>query len=97
MPFKKDKTVLILLITILIFFSSYIWNFINIPFRDDEILGEYSVNNHHSLNDSLRYLVFILIPITGYLLFKLLIVFIKNVDLPANIGPITICKCAIIK
>ena len=73
MPFKKDKTVLILLITILIFFSSYIWNFINIPFRDDEILGEYSVNNHHSLNDSLRYLVFILIPITGYLFFKLLI------------------------
>ena len=73
MPFKKDKTVLILLITILIFFSSYIWNFINIPFRDNEILGEYSVNNHHSLNDSLRYLVFILIPITGYLFFKLLI------------------------
>ena len=73
MPFKKDKTILILLITILIFFSSYIWNFINIPFRDDEILGEYSVNNHHSLNDSLRYLVFILIPITGYLFFKLLI------------------------
>ena len=73
MPFKKDKTILILLITILIFFSSYIWNFINIPFRDNEILGDYSVNNHHSLNDSLRYLVFILIPITGYLFFKLLI------------------------
>ena len=73
MPFKKNKTVLILLITILIFFSSFIWNFINIPFHQDEILGEYSVNNHHSLNDSLRYLVFILIPITGYLFFKLLI------------------------
>ena len=53
--------------------SSFIWNFINIPFEDNKIIGEYNLSQHHSLNDSLRYVIFVLIPIIGYLLFKLLI------------------------
>ena len=63
---KKKNIILILLITILIFSSTFTWNFINIPFNDNNILGEYADNKHHSLNDIFRYLYFVLIPLIGF-------------------------------
>jgi len=70
MYLKKNNIFLILLLIILIFFSSFTWNLISISFKNVEIIGEYSVNKHHSLNDPLRYLFFVLTPAFVYLLFK---------------------------
>ena len=78
MRLKKNNIILILLITILIFSSTFMWNFINIPYNHNNILGEYGVNEHHSLNDIFRYLYFVLMPLIGFLFVKMLIEKKKN-------------------
>ena len=73
MRLKKNNIILILLITSIIFLSSFLWNYIIIPFNHNGILGEYLVNKHHSLNDFFRYLYFVLTPLIVFLFFKILI------------------------
>ena len=73
MRLKKNNIILILLITSLIFLSSFLWNYIIIPFNHNGILGEYLLNKHHSLNDFFRYLYFVLTPLIGFLFIKILI------------------------
>ncbi len=66
----KNNIYLSVLLIFSVFFSTIIWNFISINFGDIQILGEYFENKHHALNDPLRYIFFILFPISVYLLFK---------------------------
>ena len=63
---KKYTKILIpyFLLFVSIYASSIIWEYIKIPFEDLEINGIYSELKHHSLNDPVRYLVFILLPLT---------------------------------
>ena len=51
-----------------VLFSTFIWDKISIPFIDVGIVGIYSENKHHSMNDILRYLVFILLPLLSWLI-----------------------------
>ena len=73
MGLKKNNIILFFFIAILIFSSVIIWDFINIPFSENDILGEYAINKHHSLNDLFRYLYFVIIPLAGFLFFKTII------------------------
>ena len=66
----KNKIYLSILLILSIFFSSIIWKFININFQNIQIYGEYFENKHHALNDPLRYIFFISLPITVYLFCK---------------------------
>lgn len=63
MNFKKQILVYILL-SICIFLTTITWNKIYIPYNELNIIGEYSKKKFHSLNDLLRYIIFISIPIT---------------------------------
>ncbi len=57
-----------------LFALSFLWESITLPYnKNNEILGNYSNNNHHQFNDTLRFLLFILIPLLLYLLIFLLI------------------------
>jgi hypothetical protein len=48
-----------------IIISCSIWDYIALEFKnEEEIIGEYSKNLHHSLNDTLRYIFFISFPLT---------------------------------
>ena len=67
---KNNIYVSILIITAILF-STIIWNKISINFGDTQILGEYYSNSYHALNDPLRFVTFIFIPIAVYLLFKI--------------------------
>ena len=50
-----------------IFLCSYLWVTIKINYSNPyEILGEYSLNNYSVYNDTLRYLVFVLIPFASF-------------------------------
>ena len=52
-----------------LFALSFLWESISLPYdKNNEILGNYSNNNHHQFNDTLRFLLFILIPLFLYLL-----------------------------
>ena len=74
MVFKKKNIIQILLISFFVYSSTLIWNFIVIPFNENSTIdGQYLLEGHHALNDPLRYLNFILIPLVGYLLIKIII------------------------
>ena len=53
---------------------SFFWESISLTYnKDNEIFGNYSTSNHHQFNDTLRFALFILIPLFLYLLTFILI------------------------
>ncbi len=69
---SKNNLYILFILFFLILISSLIWNLIYVPNPDIEIIGQYKSKNHHSLNDPLRYLSFVLIPSLGFIFFKTL-------------------------
>ena len=67
------KKYLILLFTFLsIVISTLIWEKIRLPFDyQNQIYGEYAKQNYNPLNDTLRYIFFISIPVATFFLFYL--------------------------
>jgi len=59
------------LISLSILIANFIWPLINLTNNNKDIIGVYSQNNYSSLNDILRYLSFILIPVITYFFSKL--------------------------
>ena len=59
---KNLTTLLIVLISILI--ATVSWDYISIPYNmDKQIIGEnYLANLHNPLNDTVRFLIFLIIP-----------------------------------
>ena len=55
----------------MIIFVAKIWGFIKLPYKDPSIIGTYSINEFNSTNDILRYLIFTLLPVSFFLLFKI--------------------------
>ena len=62
--FKKELYIPVISLIIGVILSTLSWDYILLDYENDqEIFGEYSVNFHHSLNDTLRYIFFISFPI----------------------------------
>ena len=61
-----------------IFFALYVWKFISLPYEKVDIIGEYSENSYNSLNEFLRYFIFILFPTIIFFASKL---FLNNASL----------------
>ena len=58
------KLVPVLLSIFSIYLITMIWNEISLPYNNSEkIIGEYSKNDHHQLNDTLRFICFLVIPL----------------------------------
>ena len=67
---RNSKTLLPTIFAI--FFASFLWDYINIEYKNpNEIIGYYSIFKHSPLNDNLRYIFFVGFPILTYLLFFL--------------------------
>ena len=73
MKIQKNKIYTLLATFISIFFGVYLWKIINIPYHSNGIIGLYSLNNYSSLNDPIKYLTFIMLPIFTFLLCKIYI------------------------
>lgn len=73
MKIKKDLIFINLLLFLSIVLSIFLWRYIFLDFKDPEIVGIYSMNKYHSLNDFLRYAFFILLPSITYLITKFII------------------------
>ena len=67
MKLNQTKSLPYIFLIIFVFLLTYLWNKITIPFNEIDIIGVYSKNNHHSMNDVLRYLSFILVPFLSWL------------------------------
>ena len=68
---SKNNFFLLFILIFLIFISTLIWNLISLPNPNIEIIGPYKSENHHSLNDPIRYFIFILIPSLGFIFYKI--------------------------
>ena len=61
---KKEFYIPIISLIIGIITSTLMWDYLRLDYENDqEIYGEYSLNSHHSLNDTLRYIFFISFPL----------------------------------
>jgi hypothetical protein len=58
------------IISLSILIVTLIWPLIRLPVNENEIIGQYSQNKYNSLNDIIRYLLFILVPIFSHCLYK---------------------------
>ena len=67
----RKKILFYLSFVIIIVLSAFIWPYINLPYENTSIIGEYSRNKFNQNNDLVRYLVFIFIPIFIMLLYLL--------------------------
>ena len=58
------KIIPITLFILTIFLITILWHEISLPYDNSEIIiGEYSTNKHHQLNDTLRFICFLVVPL----------------------------------
>ena len=66
MKIQRQRIIFIFLISVI---AGYLfWDLINLQFKDQGIIGEYSSKSHHAANDILRYLFFIITLFGFYML-----------------------------
>lgn len=70
MKIKKEKIFLIVNTFVGFLLAVFTWDKLVIPYKDVSIIGIYSENNYHALNDVLRYSVIILLPSLAFLITK---------------------------
>ena len=73
MRFHKIKLFAYFFVILSIFISTFLWEKIKLPYSDPGINGIYSENQYHSFNDILRYIVFIFLPLSTWIVFYILI------------------------
>ena len=78
MKIQKNKIYTFLITAIAIFISIYFWKVLHIPYQQNGIVGNYSINNYNALNDPIKYLLFILLPTATFIFCK---IFIENESL----------------
>jgi len=66
---KKKLIILILIIFISVFISALTWEYIKLPYDvNNQLYGEYANNKYNPLNDTIRYIFFISIPLLSFLI-----------------------------
>ena len=76
MKIQKNKIYTFGITSIAIFLSIILWNTFHISYHTNGIIGDYSINNYNSLNDPIKYLIFILFP--AFIFFICNIIFEKK-------------------
>ena len=78
MKIEKKKIYFFFILVLSICLSVFSWNLINLPINDAQIVGNYSLKKVNPFNDIIRYLVFISIPISFYILWEIIVEKKKN-------------------
>ena len=73
MKIEKKKIYFFFILVLSICLSVFSWNLINLPITDAQIVGNYSLKKVNPFNDIIRYLVFISIPISVYILWEIIV------------------------
>ena len=64
---KKENYVIYLLTLLSLLLASYLWNKISLPYANpEEIIGYYSFFKYNPFNDTMRYIIFIIIPLATF-------------------------------
>jgi len=68
---KNRKVFHYFVLFLIIFLCSYFWNIIELPYKDDKgSVGYLTELKYNHFNDTLRYLIFIILPLTYYVFFN---------------------------
>ena len=70
MTFRKREILLFIVLILSIFLCKIIWPLIELPFLETDIIGEYSLKKVNSMNDIVRYFVFISFPVLIFIFLK---------------------------
>ena len=70
MRIEKKNLALFISLFLSVIMGTFIWEFISLPFTAPGIIGEYSINSFNSANDISRYILFIGLPISIYIIFQ---------------------------
>ena len=71
MNYKSNNFFNLLLISIIIFIISYKWKSIGIPLvNHNQVVGNITLKDYNPINDTIRYVIFISLPIISFILFN---------------------------
>ena len=56
MTIQKQNLITIISVILSILLSSYLWDFIKLPYKEVSIVGVYSSNEYNTINEILRYI-----------------------------------------
>ena len=71
MTFQKETLVISINIIISFCLAFVLWDYIEFEYIDNGIIGIYSEKKFNALNDIVRYIIYILIPVSGFFFTKL--------------------------
>ena len=70
MKIQRQRIIFIIFFLISVIAGYLFWDLINLQFKDQGIIGEYSSKSHHAANDILRYLFFLSLPCLVFTCYK---------------------------
>ena len=70
MKIQRQRIIFIIFFLISVITGYLFWDLINLQFKDQGIIGEYSSKGHHAANDILRYLFFLSLPCLVFICYK---------------------------
>ena len=70
MKIQRQKLIFAIFFVISIITAYFFWDLINLKFRNPNIIGQYSINNYNATNDILRYLFFLILPCSVFIIYK---------------------------
>ena len=73
MKIQKKKFLILFFTLLSIFISVYVWEKLNFSYSNQDIISFYSLKNYSSLNDPIKFLIFILFPLVTFLSLKLIL------------------------
>ena len=71
MKIQKENIIVIGSLILSIAISSFVWNFIKLPYNDINIVGVYAENEYNAFNEILRYLFFIFFPLITFIVLQI--------------------------
>ena len=70
MKIQRQRLIFSIFFLLSIIIGFLIWDSIILKFENPDIIGEYSANSHNAANDILRYLIFLVLPISVFIFYK---------------------------
>lgn len=68
-----------ILVAVIIAINTFFWSKINLPYvNSEDVRGIYSLNNYSSQNDTLRFLIYIFLPLIFYFIYNFFIQYKKK-------------------
>ena len=70
MKIQRQRIIFIIFFLLSVVTGYLFWDLISLQFKDQGIIGQYSIKNYNAANDILRYILFLLLPCTVFIFYN---------------------------